>query len=48
MHQQVHNDAAQDGAKPNASRGVSREHVAGKEARGDANADRGSHGHGRK
>ena len=48
MHQQAHTDAAQDRANPSASREASQEHAAGKEARGDANADRGSHGHGRK
>ncbi len=48
MHQQAHNDAAQDRANPSASRKASQERAAGKEARGDANADRGSHGHGRK
>jgi hypothetical protein len=48
MHQQAHNDAAQDRANPNASREASQEHAAGKEARSDASADRGSHGHGRK
>jgi len=48
MHQQAHNDAAQDRANPNASREASQEHAAGKEARSDASADRGSHGHGRR
>jgi len=48
MHQQAHNDAAQDRANPSASREASQEHAAGKEARSDANTDRGGHGHGRK
>ena len=48
MHQQAHNDAAQDRANPNASREASQERAGGKEARSDASADRGSHGHGRK
>jgi chromatin remodeling complex protein RSC6 len=48
MHQQAHNDASQDRANPSASREASQEHAAGKEARGDANADRGSHSHGHK
>ena len=48
MHQQAHNDSAQDRANPNASREASQERAGGKEARSDASADRGSHGHGRK
>ena len=48
MHQQAHSDAAQDRANPNASREASQERAGGKEARSDASADRGSHGHGRK
>ena len=48
MHQHAHSDAAQDRANPNASREASQEHAAGKEARSDASADRGGHGHGRK
>ena len=48
LHQQAHSDASQDRANPNASREASQEHAAGREARGHANADRGSHGHGRR
>jgi hypothetical protein len=48
MHQQAHSDAAQDRANPSASREASQERAGGKEARSDASADRGSHGHGRK
>ena len=48
MHQQAHNDAAQDRANPSASREASQERAGSKEAHSDANADRGSHGHGRR
>ena len=48
MHQQAHSDAAQDRANPNASREASQERAGGREARSDASADRGSHGHGRR